>query len=167
MKFRSFIEAQLSEGFDEFVTLYFPGPQKPWEYQSELERLKASWRDQRDEKARESRLRRLSLARDCQERWLSAIRRRAAVRFRYLLILEDRISKRDFLFHILLGGCGWRPWDFNDYWKPLWKQMSGGTAFTRRLDERIAGLVWYFVMTKGCVLETDSGERFCKTMFEP
>ncbi len=31
MKFKPFVEELLSKGFEEFVTLYFRGPNKPWE----------------------------------------------------------------------------------------------------------------------------------------
>jgi hypothetical protein len=62
MRFRPFMEEQLSKGFDDFVTLYFPGPKKPWEYQSDRELLMASLRDRTNDKAREARLRRLDLA---------------------------------------------------------------------------------------------------------
>jgi hypothetical protein len=123
-------------------------------------------RDVTDERAREARLRRFDLAQTCQERWLTEVRKHALPQFRYLMVIEDRKSHRDFMFHLLLGACDWGSWDFNDHWKPRWKQMSGGTAFTKQIDERLGGLLSYFVMKKDCVLEVCDGTRYCKGAFE-
>jgi hypothetical protein len=160
------MEEQLSKGFDEFVTLYFPGPKKPWEYRNERELMMASLRDRTDENSREARRRRFDLAQTCQRRWLTKIRKHASPQFRYLMVIEDRTSRRDFMFHLLLGACDWGPWDFNDHWGPLWKQMSGGIASKKQIDERIGGLLWHFIMKKDCVFESGDGTRYSKGAFE-
>jgi hypothetical protein len=82
------------------------------------------------------------------------------------MVIEDRRMRRDFMFHLLLRACDWGPWDFDNHWKPLWKQMSGGIAFTRRIDERIGGLLCYFVMKKHCVLEVNDGTQYWRGLFE-
>lgn len=166
MRLSSFIKEQLSEGYDEFVTLYYPGPKKPWEYESERELFIASLRDRINEEAQEARLRRFAIAQTCQERWLREIRKRALPQFRYLTLTEDRTSKRDFMFHLLLADSDWGLWDFNDHLKPLWKQMSGGTAFQKQIDQRLGGFLWNCVMKRGCAVEVSDGRLYCAGMFE-
>jgi hypothetical protein len=76
------------------------------------------------------------------------------------MAIEERAMKRDFLFHILLGGCDWGVWDLKDHWSPLWKRMSGGVAFPREIDERIGGLLCHLVIRRNCTLELGNGARY-------
>lgn len=70
------------------------------------------------------------------------------------------------MFHLLLGGSDWGPFDFTDHWRSLWQQMSGGIAFQRQIDERIGGLLRQFVLKRNCILETGDGERYDAQEFE-
>jgi len=166
MKFRPFMDEQLSKGFDEFVTLYFPGPKKHLEGKTGWQLSMASWRDRNDEKACATRLRRCELARTCQQRWLREVGKAALPQFRHLMLIEDRKIKRDIMFHLLLAGCDWEEWDFDNYWKPLWNEMTGGTAYRKQIDGRLGGFLWNSVMKRDCELEVSSGRTYCGGMFE-
>jgi hypothetical protein len=170
MRFRTFIDDLLLRGFDQFVTLYYPGPRPVWEYADESERLMEARRDLQDEKRRAARARRFQRAQECYEQWLAEIREKANGNdVRYISAIERRASRRDFMFHVLLGGCNWNEFELTDWWKPRWKELSGGTAFPRQIDKRVGGLLRYFVFKVGCVLEVDCGNlqrRFTASDFE-
>ena len=70
------------------------------------------------------------------------------------LWLEERRGRGEVRFHVLVAryGDGEHPQELF-----LWKDLSGGWAFTRQLDERIGGLIGYFVMREGCLLELNCG----------
>jgi hypothetical protein len=170
MRFKSFIDDLLLQGFESFVTLYFPGPRPSWEYASEWELLREGLRDITDEKRRAARQRRFDRAQGCHERWLAEVRARApSDDTRYISVIEDRASKRDVMFHVLLGGCDLGEYDLNGEWSPRWNELSGGKAFMREIDERIGGLLRYFVFKKYCPLEVACGTvqgRFIAEQFE-
>jgi hypothetical protein len=167
--FKPFIDDLLSQAFSEFVTLYFPGPRPSWTYATNLELLKEAVRDLNNETRRTARRQLFGRAQDCHERWLAEIERQAPRRVRHITVLESRASKRDFMFHVLLGGCAWSEDDFSEHWGPRWHEISGGKAFMRQIDERVGGLLRFFVFEKHCVLEIDCGivrRRFTAEDFE-
>jgi len=162
--FKELIDWQLSRNFDEFVTLYHPGPKKPWEYASEREFTLAVLNDRYGFQAGLARLHRFGRAQDRQAAWLAKVKAYAGEAFRYLMVIEDRKWKRDFQFHILLRGCD--SLDLDNYFFNLWKEMSGGIAFRRQMDERIRGLLWHLVIKRNCFLELDNGDRYSGEEFE-
>jgi hypothetical protein len=119
-----------------------------------------------DDDKRRSRLRRFGQAQDRQEKWLAAVRKDASDDFRYLMAIEDRKWKRDFIFHVVMGGRDGGRWDFQDYFCPMWKEMSDGVAFVKDLGEQPIGLFWNLVIKRDCVLEIDTGERYVADEFE-
>ena len=170
MRFKPFIDDLLLEGFDSFVTLYFPGPRPSWEYATEWELIRESIRDFTDEKRRAARQRRLDRALGSHERWLAEVREKApSANTRYISVIEDRAGKRDVMFHVLLGGCELNEYDLESEWGPRWNELSGGKAFMREINERVGGLLRYFVFKERCVMEVDCGEvqdRFMAENFE-
>jgi hypothetical protein len=165
MDLRDFIKEQLSDGFEEFVTLYCPDPKKPWEHENNRP-PELSTRGGLPGQSRTVPHRYFDLARTYQKRWLRDVTKYRLPYFSYLLVIENRSKKQDFLFHLLLRGCDWGSWDFEDHWKPLWKQISGGTAFARQLDERVGGLICYFVKKKFCTLELPNGTQLSREDFD-
>jgi len=170
MRFKSFIDDLLLQGFESFVTLYFPGPRPSWEYAGEWELLRESLLDFTDEKRRAAQQRRFDRAQGCHERWLAEVRERApSDNTRYISIIESRGFKRDFMFHVLLGGCDLGEYELNGRWGPRWNELSGGKAFMRTMDERVGGLLRHFVFKARCVMEVDCGtvqSRFTADDFE-
>ena len=170
MRFKSFIDDLLLQGFESFVTLYFPGPRPSWEYASEREFFREAMLDISNERRRAARRKRFDRAQGCHERWLAEVRERApSDNTRYISIIESRGFKRDFMFHVLLGGCDLGEYELNGRWGPRWNELSGGKAFMREMDERIGGLLRYFVFKKYCPLEVDCGSvqgRFAQEDFE-
>ena len=81
------------------------------------------------------------------------------------MVIENRPSSGDSMFHMLLRGCDWDPGDFGHCRARRWHEISGGKAFEKELDERIGGLLWHFVAKKGLLLELD-GERYSKQDFD-
>jgi len=69
--------------------------------------------------------------------------------------LEERRVRGEVRFHVLVARYGQR-----EHAQELlrWRELSGGWAFTRELDERIGGLLGYLVMRAGCTLELSCGE---------
>ena len=170
MRFEPFIGDLLSQGFESFVTLYFPGPRPSWDYANEWELLREGLRDITDEKRRAARQRRLDRALGSHERWLAEVREKApSANTRYISVIERRASKRDCMFHVLLGGCDLDEYELNGWWGPRWKELSGGKAFMREINERVGGLLGYFVFKARCVIEVDCGRvqgRFLAEHFE-
>lgn len=170
MRFKSFIDDLLLQGFESFVTLYFPGPRPSWDYANDWELLRDGWRDITDEKRRAATQRRLDRALGSHERWLAEVRAKASsANTRYISVIERRASKRDVMFHVLLGGCDWDEYRLRDWWGPRWSELSGGKAFMREIDERVGGLLRHFVFKARCVLEVDCGRvqgRFIAEHFE-
>ena len=73
------------------------------------------------------------------------------------------------MFHVLLGGCELNEYDLESEWGPRWNELSGGKAFMREINERVGGLLRYFVFKERCVMEVDCGEvqdRFMAENFE-
>jgi hypothetical protein len=170
MEFKPFIDDLLSQGFESFVTLYFPGPRPSWEYASEWQCLKEAIRDLTDETRRAARQKRISHAQGCYEHWLGEVKEQAVTEdTRHITVIEVRTGKRDFLFHVLLGGCDLDEYNLAGHWGPRWKEISGGKAFMRKMDERIGGLLRYFVFKANRVLDVDCGRvrgRFTAEDFE-
>jgi hypothetical protein len=168
--FKPFIDDLLSQGFEQFVTLYFPGPRPLWTYENDLELLKEALRDLTDETRRAARRRLFDRAQTCHERWLAEVEREAPLtHIRQITVIESRAGRRDFMFHALLGGCDWGEVDFDDKWAPRWNEISGGKAFIRQIDGRIGGLLRHFVFKKNCVLDINCGSvhgRFTAEDFE-
>jgi hypothetical protein len=161
------MEEELRGGFDEFVTLYFPGPKKHLEGKTEWQIWVAYWNERDDEKACAARSRRYELARTCQRRWLREVRKVALPQFRYLMVIENRQIKKDLMFHLLLANCDWGPSDFENDWKLLWNEMTGGTAYRKEIDERLGGFIWNSVVKRDCVLEVNhDGAHYWKQLFE-
>ena len=70
------------------------------------------------------------------------------------LYLEEYRRDGKTLFHVLIAD-----WNgFQDAWEWRWKEISGGWACTRELDDRIKGFIGHFVMRAGCVLYV---KNFC------
>jgi hypothetical protein len=164
--FKEFIDEALSEGFDKFVTLYYPRPthlkDATW---AELmrERLKAI----ADAEAGAAHYRRFGEGMDCVDEWLDEVKKSAnEEQFRYLKLMEDQTRTQDFAFHILLGGCDWNQFEFNGHWKPLWREISGGGAYERKIDPRIGGLIRHILFNTNCILETNDGKRYRADDFE-
>jgi hypothetical protein len=70
----------------------------------------------------------------------------------YIWLYERRLHGESRI-HVLISD--WQ--GFEDMWELRWKEISGGWAFTRDLDERIRGLLGYLVMRVGCPLELHCG----------
>lgn len=160
MHFRPFIHQFLSRGCDEFVTLY-TSAQKPWDYKGQAVLLKVL----SSEKWRTESAKRFDRAQKNQRRWLDEVRKNGSSNFDYLMVIENRPSYQNCLFHILFRGCDWDEGDFDNWWARRWNEISGGKAFKRKLDERIAGLIRYFVAEKNLLLELD-GDRYRKEDFD-
>lgn len=151
-KFRDFIAEVLAEGYDWAVDLYFPSPTKG----SDDPKLLKLWENPKfTEQGREAIDKWRSKRSRCVKHWLAEIMLHAGQGgddgYRYINVLEER---EDFSSsnHILLGGCSLI--GLNDRnWKQRWHEMSGGTTYDRVLDDRIGGLLNYFVMTVGCTIE--------------
>jgi hypothetical protein len=164
MHFRLFVDEFLSRGCDDFVTLY-TSAKKPWEYKDQRESRAVCLKVLSSKKWRTESAKRFNRAQKNQRRWLDEVRENGSPNFGYLMIIENRPSYEDCLFHILLRGCDWEEGDFGNWWARRWNEISGGKAFDKKLDERIRGLIRYFVAEKGLLLELD-GERYRKEDFD-
>lgn len=108
-------------------------------------------------------------AEECFQRWLKDAERGPGPEgpgIRDYLWLEEYRRGGTVLFHVLMAN--WQ--GFEDAWEQRWRDISGGWARTREMDERINGLLGYFVMRAGCVLRLNCGEfrgRFHATDFRP
>lgn len=148
-KFGDFINEVLSEGYDWFFDLYYPSPTEG-EHDPELLKL---WENPRDTKeGREAIERKTTHRIQCVNDWMGELMVHAGKQeYRFIKVTELR---RDFScrYYILLGGC--RSSGINDRdWHQRWREMSGGYAYERELDERIGGLLHFFVMRLGCPIE--------------
>ncbi len=166
--FLNFIEEVVnSNNFNWFVTLgYVPERhRKPGAW----EKLWESIRAETDPDCREGWKKIPATAQECLEQWIQEIQvgpGPGGPGIRDYLWLEEYRRDGKILFHVLVAD--WR--GFEDTWERRWRDISGGWARTRELDDRINGLLGYFVMRAGCVLRLNCGEfrgRFHATDFRP
>lgn len=100
---------------------------------------------------------------ECLESWLEKIQEppyRGPGVSDYLYMVEyrrDILRRRDqqTLFHVFIAD--WR--GCQDSWEHRWKEISGGWAKTKVLDDRINGFIGHLVMRKGCGLSVASGRH--------
>jgi hypothetical protein len=144
-----FLEDVIAQGFDWFVTLYFPSPIR----NCHDPKLLSFWRfAPLTEEGRAALSQRTARASKCVRNWMGEIMLHAGTPdYHYLMLVEPR-RDRAYLYHILLGGCSGAGLMDRD-WKSRWKVMSGGYAYDRVLDDRTQGLLKYLIMMVGCRVE--------------
>jgi hypothetical protein len=160
-RLNDFLDAEVSRfEFSHFVVLYAPGPQKPREYKNATERWAIAMREQLRENLMEARYERYKKAHQLALKWIHRVGRDGGKDFHYVMAVDDRKMKPDFVFHVALRG-DWGAWEIHDHHTPRWKRMSGGVAFVEMIpdfnDEFVRRKFWNLVRHKRCTVELSNG----------
>jgi hypothetical protein len=92
---------------------------------------------------------------DCLRQWLDEVQFQGpgGAHVTGYLVLEELRSEEEVRYHVLLAN-----WNgFEDAWMRRWKEISGGWAFERQLDDRIGRFIGHMVMRAGCSLTVKRG----------
>lgn len=142
-----------SAGFDWFVTLGYD-PSKQPSTSEVIKKWQQIW-EETDPDCHEGWEKPPLTARECLDQWLRDLDVSAGgPRAISYLVVEETRARGVILFHVLVAG--W--FGSQEQWIWRWREISHGWAFTRQLDDRVAGLLGHFVMRVGYTLEVRSGE---------
>jgi len=152
--FSEFVKEILEPSYDWYVKLFYPAPTEGHDDPEFLQ----FWKKARfTPEGRAALERRNEKKAKCIRNWIGEIMLHAGTQgFRYIKITEDQSDFSSY-YHVLFGGCSTAGLTDRD-WLKRWKEMSGGSAYERNLDDRIGGLLTHLVMKQENNIEVYLGD---------